>query len=214
MISTTSSGSCRSSEGTRPRVRVLGWLAPFLPPEGPTCNNSRMKLISLDLATNFGFALHPVASASVGSVNIRPRTADELHATADESPEMRHVRLRNALNALARRFYGPYDDLVVAVEGSKGFSRGIASSGLSNELKGVVRLWCGDHGARYFAAVQPTTLKVFAVGYGGSKKWKVGKPEMLQAARERFGYTGSSHDEADALILREYILAHPEILRS
>lgn len=46
--------------------------------------------------------------------------------------------------------------------------------------------------------VAAATLKVFATGSG-----KADKVDMLLAARERLGYPGKSHDEADALWLEQ-----------
>lgn len=48
-----------------------------------------------------------------------------------------------------------------------------------------------------FLLVAPNTLKKYATGNG-----QAGKVEMYQAAQKRFGYDGTSFDEADALWLR------------
>jgi hypothetical protein len=54
-----------------------------------------------------------------------------------------------------------------------------------------------------YAEVGPSTLKKFSTGKGNAPK-----QEVLIAARERFGYTGTSFDESEALILREMGLLH------
>lgn len=63
------------------------------------------------------------------------------------------------------------------------------------ELGGVVRVGLYEAGVP-FEVVPPAVVKVYGTGRGNAPK-----DEMLLAAVRRFGYQGSSHDEADALIL-------------
>lgn len=63
------------------------------------------------------------------------------------------------------------------------------------ELGGVVRLALHEAGIRY-EVVAPKTIKTYGCNNGGASK-----DAMLLAAVRRFGYEGSSHDEADSLIL-------------
>lgn len=53
------------------------------------------------------------------------------------------------------------------------------------------------------ATVMPNTLKVYAVGHGGSKKRPAGKKEILAAAQHAYpgALTGGVHDVADAMFL-------------
>jgi len=46
--------------------------------------------------------------------------------------------------------------------------------------------------------VAPTTLKKFAVGYGGSKGNPVGKPQVIEALRSHFHVDFATDDEYDA----------------
>lgn len=69
------------------------------------------------------------------------------------------------------------------------------------EVGGVVRLALWRAGIEWLA-VPPTRLKKYASGNG-----KADKAVMLAAARERLGYRGWSHDEADAWVARAFGLA-------
>jgi Holliday junction resolvasome RuvABC endonuclease subunit len=63
------------------------------------------------------------------------------------------------------------------------------------ELYGVLRMTAYDAGIP-FREVNITHIKMFATGKGNANK-----DAMLAAAIRRFGYDGTSNDEADALIL-------------
>lgn len=64
------------------------------------------------------------------------------------------------------------------------------------ELGGVVRLALWSLSVPYLD-VPPKTLKLFATGKGNADK-----ETMRDAARDRLGYSGRDHNEADALWLR------------
>lgn len=59
-------------------------------------------------------------------------------------------------------------------------------------------LQVGDFRLTQIIDVAAATLKVFATGSGRADKF-----DMVLAARERLGYLGKSHDEADALWLEQ-----------
>lgn len=82
------------------------------------------------------------------------------------------------------------------------YSRSDAHSHEIGELGGCVRLDLFRLGVEY-AEVKPNHLKVFATDRGNAKK-----QEVLIAARDQFGYAGTSYDEADAVVLREMGLLH------
>lgn len=64
------------------------------------------------------------------------------------------------------------------------------------QLTGIIRASLYDRDVP-FIVVTPATLKKYATGTGNA-----GKAQVLSNARERLGYQGYSHDEADALWLR------------
>lgn len=85
---------------------------------------------------------------------------------------------------------------VVVMEGpSLGQKRGSSQTWSLGMFGGVLRLAIWDSGVPV-VEVAPGTLKVYATGTG-----KGGKEGVYAEAIRRFGYNGSSFDEADALIL-------------
>lgn len=89
---------------------------------------------------------------------------------------------------------------LVVIEGYSYASKGQAVVDIG-ELGGVVRLALYEAGIRY-EVVSPSTVKIYGTGKGNASK-----DEMLLAAVRRFGYEGTSHDEADALILWHLAMA-------
>jgi hypothetical protein len=69
------------------------------------------------------------------------------------------------------------------------------------ELGGLIRVAIAEMsleiGDMRWAVVPPATLKTYALGVGRGDK-----TAMVVAARERLGFTGLSHDQADAYWLR------------
>lgn len=88
---------------------------------------------------------------------------------------------------------------LLAIEGYSFGSQGRAVFDTA-ELGGIVRWALWSKGIP-FVEVPPTSLKLFATGKGNSKKDLV-----LAECIRRLGYSGSSHDEADALWLRAMTL--------
>jgi crossover junction endodeoxyribonuclease RuvC len=95
-------------------------------------------------------------------------------------------------------YYAP--DLVIIEAVFLGMKGGTAL-----ELAGlgqIVRLALHEAGLA-FVDVAPSTLKKFATGKGNALK-----PDMVAAATYHLGFTGSDHNEADALWLLHAGLAH------
>lgn len=87
---------------------------------------------------------------------------------------------------------------VAVIEGYSGaFGKGGAHTMLRlAEVGGAVRMRLFEHGVRY-VEVAPSTLKKYAVGFGGSSKRPVSKDEMVAAAVAS-GAEPRNPDEADA----------------
>lgn len=88
---------------------------------------------------------------------------------------------------------------VVAIEGYSYGSKGSSLLELA-ELGGVIRHLCWTAGVDWLD-IPPATLKVYATGHGRADKFA-----MLVAARDRLGYRGTDHNEADAAWLRALAL--------
>ena len=84
---------------------------------------------------------------------------------------------------------------LVCIEGYSYGSRSSQAHALG-ELGGVVRheLWKNGH---VYRDVPPSTLKTYATGKGNASK-----VDVIVAARDRLGYSGTDDNEADALWLR------------
>lgn len=80
-----------------------------------------------------------------------------------------------------------------------------SKSAYAHEIGGLgylIRVALTDYGVTW-AEIPPANLKMFATGKGSAKKEVV-----LVDARERWGYQGYDHNEADALILYRMAVAH------
>jgi Holliday junction resolvasome RuvABC endonuclease subunit len=64
-----------------------------------------------------------------------------------------------------------------------------------------VQAWAYRHQIVQLAGVRPNTLKKFTTGNG-----RADKPAMMAAMRVRWGWTGSDHNESDALAVLAWAL--------
>lgn len=69
----------------------------------------------------------------------------------------------------------------------------------SSKMIGIIERLCAKNGIEYIET-SSKTIKKFATGNGNANK-----EMMVEAARIRLGYDGSSHDEADALWMLFYV---------
>lgn len=134
----------------------------------------------------------------------KKRTAVEAVPAVEAEPEeARCGKLWGALNVARDVVDWKRDgEVTVVCEGAIAFARGKAAVRVSNELRGVVKAFCWQHGWRY-VQVEPGDLKRFATGRSNAEK-----PAMIASACARFGYKGQSDDEADALWLLEWARAN------
>ncbi len=92
----------------------------------------------------------------------------------------------------------PADELpAIFIEGYSFGSKGRAIFDIA-ECGGIVRWELGQHGYTY-TDVPPASLKKWATSKGNADKGL-----MLATAIRKYDYEGSSHDEADALLLAYY----------
>lgn len=91
------------------------------------------------------------------------------------------------------------DQTIVAIEG---YAYGRANQAHQlGELGGVIRLALYNHELDW-VEIPPKLIKLYGCGTGNASK-----DDVLLAAVRRFGYKGSSKDEADALILHRLVKA-------
>lgn len=96
--------------------------------------------------------------------------------------------------------FDTYRPDVVAVEDYAPHAPGSTGKFRTAEVAGIPRQLAHQHGALLLDQVTPTELKKWATGSGVATK-----DDMVLAARDR-GYEPANDDEADAALLREFVL--------
>jgi len=142
-----------------------------------------MKILAIDPGTNCGFALLDGSNIISGIWDISVKR--------DESRGMRLIRLRNKLNEI-----GKIDLLVFEV--SKSHMSSLAAE-VAGEIRGLITTYCLDNNIDY-QGVHYSLIKKFATGKGNANK-----KMMVEAAEKKFSKTNLIHDEADALLLLDYV---------
>jgi len=137
-----------------------------------------MNILAVDPASEFGWAL---SNAEYGTWDLRTRK--------DESQGMKLIRLEGKLNEI-HQVRGL--DLIVYERPAGRNTDSVIKHG---KLVGTIEKWCENNNIEY-AGYSASEIKKFATGKGNS-----GKPAMISAAKQKYGYKGSNDNEADALHL-------------
>jgi Holliday junction resolvasome RuvABC endonuclease subunit len=138
------------------------------------------RILALDTATHTGYAI----SRELYGVW-------DLSAKRDESAGMRLIRFRSKL----REMIIAENINLVAFERPGG--RHVGAIIVHSELQGQIKVICEDLNIEY-RGYSSQEIKKFATGKGNC-----GKPLMIQAAKDKLGYSGKNDNEADALWLLE-----------
>lgn len=133
------------------------------------------KILALDVATHCGWCTEN--ASGVWDLSIKK----------DESSGMRLLRFRSKLKEIIVL----EQITLVAFERTSGQHK--SSIIVQAELHGVLKIFCEDNKLDY-RAFSATEIKKHATGKGNS-----GKPLMIKAAQEKYGYTGTDDNEADAI---------------
>ncbi len=152
-----------------------------------------MNILSLDLATETGWALHANGIRSSGSIQFNVRRG--------ESPGIRFVRFRKWLADMAFGPKVPKLDLVVY---EMAHHRGGAATAVGVGFATVVLEFCAQFEIEH-TGVHTATLKKFATGKGNATK-----DDVIRCVNEKFGEPGvyvDNDNEADAIALLEYARA-------
>lgn len=153
-----------------------------------------MKILSLDLATNTGWASYDNGSINIGSANFSLKRG--------ESPGMRFLRCRSWLREM-KTLMGNIDLIVYEQPHQRGghptqVAMGLVAEVLSFSARANIET------TTYHA----TSLKKWATGKGNAKK-----EAMIKEAESR-GYKVANDDEADAVLMLEHTLDDLHIKRS
>ena len=142
----------------------------------PNC----IKILSLDVASVTGWAM---SRLEYGTWDFKTRK--------DESLGMKLIRLRSKLDEFKKLTdFG----LIVYERPAGRFKNAIIHEA---KLLGLIEEWCETNKIEY-RAYSATEIKMFATGKGSA-----GKPAMIKAAKDKYGYTGLDDNEADALHMLE-----------
>jgi len=136
---------------------------------------NNLKILSLDVATHCGWCTE--TASGVWDFSIK----------RDESSGMRLIRFKSKLRELV--------DIekvnLITFERTSGFHKNALI--VQAELHGVLKIFCEENKIEY-RAFSASEIKKFATGKGNA-----GKPAMVQAAQEKYGYAGYNDNEADAI---------------
>jgi Holliday junction resolvasome RuvABC endonuclease subunit len=168
-----------------------------------------MNIAAFDLSlTSSGWASNTLPILAVPAARVKmgrlspPKGVAPGKGESTKPARIRRVRwIRDQVESLVRN---RSIDLAVV----EGYSYGSQSGReFAGELGGAIRCQLSDMLIPW-VEIAPTKLMKFATGSGRQKD---GKEAVFGAAIRRLGYTGDSHDEADALWLLHMALVHYEL---
>ena len=137
------------------------------------------KILAIDPATLSGWAL---SKDIYGTWNLRTRS--------DETWGMKLIRFKKHYTEVLDAY--PSIEIVVYERPAGRNTRAIITQ---SKIIGVIESVAEQRGLEY-KAFSAGEIKKFATGKGNC-----GKPAMIEAAREKYGYIGDDDNEADALHL-------------
>lgn len=151
-----------------------------------------LRVLALDPATLCGWAYRS-ASGSVSSGTW------DLSTKRDESTGMKLLRFEAKINEIA---YSGID-LIVFEAARNAMPKMQGALVHQAKLQSIIERWAEVNSTTtQCRGYSPSEIKKFATGKGNA-----GKPEVMKAARERFGFTDGDDNEADALCLLHLAIA-------
>jgi hypothetical protein len=153
-----------------------------------------MKILSLDLATQTGWASYDNGNVDLGTADFKLKRG--------ESPGMRFLRCRSWLREM-KQLLGDIDLIVYEQPHQRGGHPTQVAMGLVAEVLSFAAR-ANIETTTYHA----TSLKKWATGKGNAKK-----EQMVKEAESR-GYIVANDDEADAVLMLEHTLADLHIDKS
>ncbi len=136
-----------------------------------------MKILALDVATHCGWCTE--TTSGVWDFSIK----------RDESSGMRLIRFKSKLKEITEL----EKISLITFERSAGHHKNALI--VQAELHGILKLFAEENNIDY-RAFSAKEIKQFATGKGNA-----GKPAMIQAAKDKYGYTGNDDNEADAICI-------------
>lgn len=147
--------------------------------------DQEIKILALDVATHTGWC------------HAKDHGVWDLSLKRDMDSAFRLLAFRNKLGEIAVEMDGI--DMIVFERTAGRYKAALVTQ---SELHGTLKLWAKDNSVP-FRAYSAAEIKKFATGKGNC-----GKPAMIQAAKEKYGYQGNNDNIADAMHL--YALARSD----
>lgn len=135
-----------------------------------------MKILAIDQASKCGWA---ISNGIYGTWDLTTRK--------DESMGMKLIRFEAKLDEVCKS----QQIAVIAYERPAGMHT--SSVIHSAKLVAIIEQYCEQNGVEYIC-YSASEIKAFATGKGNANK-----EAMIKAAADKYGYTGSDDNEADAL---------------
>ena len=139
-----------------------------------------MKVLSLDIASTTGWAID---TKVYGTWDFKTKK--------DESMGMKLIRFRSKLKEVHE--LEPLDIVIYERPAGQHANSIIHQA----KLIAILEEFCEENNIEY-RAFSASEIKKFATGKGNANK-----QEMIDAAKTKYGYTGSDDNEADAILMRE-----------
>lgn len=148
-----------------------------------------MRILAIDPGTNCGYAWTDngiIHVAQAGTWNLKPQR--------HEGGGMRYVRLEHYIRQIS-------PGMIYYEEVRR--HKGTDAAQIYGGIVAVIQTFCESGTDRKipYAGIPVGTIKKWATTKGNA-----GKPAMIEAAADRFGYTGTDDNTADALWLLDYAL--------
>lgn len=126
-----------------------------------------------------------------------PKSATKTRAK--EPDYYRYGHLCNKLEDIVKELleYG-YSKLYLVCEDAEGFMRGKSAVKVSHSYRGAIKAFCYQRNIEYIE-IQPNDLKFFVTG-----KRSAEKTEMIEFAKNKYGYIGHDDNVADSMHLFAY----------
>lgn len=119
-----------------------------------------------------------------------------------EAEHNRYGKLWNTINEIVEPILFDASEVIIICESAAGFQKGKAAIEVSNQYRGCVKSYAYVNNCR-FVNIQPNDLQRFATGKGRAEK-----TEMIEVAKNKYGFKGTDDNEADSLIMWHFIKQH------
>lgn len=152
-------------------------------PVAPKKEKPVVNVLAIDQASNCGWCTRN--AYGVWDFNTRK----------DESSGMKILRFRSKLKEIVEL---ENINLIVYERAASQYATSVIHSA---KMIAMIETFCEENGLNY-KCISAKELKQFATGKGNA-----GKPQMIEAAKRKYGYEGDNDNEADAIHMYHHTIA-------